>query len=204
MRKQGLNSHLHSQHPASFPRRVHLNPPCSPPSKPCLLPGVHVTATSSGWEADRRHSLLVESPRIWLEPLEPAPQGRIELFSSPEAFSFSSLLRLEACQRPPHRGTMLLSVPIPNSARVRRREGKGCSCFYQVRLTQLTTPSSSPNSPYTGDREPLDFPTRCVSLQTPTSRGILFTPQWFIPHDKETLFLSLFFPPFWYCLKRVM
>lgn len=88
---------------------------------------------------------------------------------------------------------MLLSVPIPNSAR-EAAEGKGCSCFYQVRLTQLTTPSSSPNSPHTGDREPLTFPDTVPA--NATSRAFYSTPQWFIPHDKETLFLSFSSPLF--------
>lgn len=82
---------------------------------------------------------------------------------------------------------MLLYVPVPNSAH-EAVEGKGCSCFYQVRLTQLTTPSSSPNSPHTGDREPLTFPDRVPA--NATGRAFYSTPQWFISPDKETFFLS--------------
>lgn len=88
---------------------------------------------------------------------------------------------------------MLLYVPVPNPA-CEAVEGKGCSCFYQVRLTQLTTPSPSPNSPCTGDREPLTFPNTVPA--NATGRAFYSTPQWFIPPDKETFFLSFSSPLF--------
>ena len=88
---------------------------------------------------------------------------------------------------------MLPYVPVPNSAH-EVVEAKGRSCFYQVRLTQITTPSCSSNSPHTGDREPLTFAEMVPA--NAMGRAFYFTPEWFIPPDKETFFLSFSSPLF--------
>lgn len=72
-------------------------------------------------------------------------------------------------------------------------------------MTQLTTLSSSPNPPHTGDRELLTFPETVPASATGQS---FYSPQWFIPPGKETFiffFLSFFPAPLFGTFeKRVM